>query len=242
MNVDGQDDLWIAYNNGESQIDRFAGASTIGSAATASATYTHPNKQLPSFAFEPVSNRLFVGQISGAGMLAWDSATTLSGSPTFDFTLASGAFWAMAVDPDHDRLYAGGQYADAKYGVAIWPSASALAAAAQPTVTLMIASNQNTVISVLVGRDDVLAVANRDQDVIEIYLHASAITTDRAPDFTISDTHLSKPTRLAIDAAGRLYVVDANGVLVFGSIATAPTFIAELTTGLGVPADLALVE
>jgi hypothetical protein len=248
LRVDGADDLWVEENQFGGQVLRFAGASSLGDAATPAATFHHPNDQLPSFAVEETSKRLFAGQISGSGVVAWNDAMTRTGMPADDFTLSGGAYWGMRID--HDRLYAVGSQPVVPPGgassVAIWPNASTLSGPASPIVLSM--GYTGGFIANLALRDDILVVSARDQNRIMIYTHASAMTADRAPDFTIDDSHMNGPGRLAIDHSHRLYVADAAGVLVFATIDTAPTFVTKLVVPASVggsppvPADLALAE
>jgi len=249
LRVDTADNLWDDTSAGQ-EVFRYASASTLGSSATPTATFTHPNMQLPSFAVETTSQRLFAGQISGTGVIAWNDAMTATGSPPDDFTVSLGAYWGMRVD--HDRLYAVGQHMDngggpaATAGVAIWPNASALDVATVP-IKIQKSYTPGDFIQNLALRDDILVVVARDQKSIMIYKNASAITGDVAPDFTITD-HLLAPGRAVIDASHRLYVVDTGGVLVFDTIDTAPTFVTQLATAssgtsqTNRPVDLVLAE
>ena len=249
LRVDTADNLWDDVAAGQ-EVFRYASASTLGSSATPTATFTHPNMQLPSFAVETTSQRLFAGQISGTGVIAWNDAMTATGSPPDDFTLSFGAYWGMRVD--HDRLYAVGQHDSngggpaIETGVAIWPNASTLGAATTP----IIIKNSYTgggFVQNLALRDDILVVVARDQKVIMVYKHASAITGDVAPDFMITDK-LIAPGRAVIDASHRLYVVDTGGVLVFDTIDTAPKLVTQLaiaaagTAQTTLPVDLVLAE
>jgi hypothetical protein len=249
LRVDTADNLWDDVSAGQ-EVFRYASASTLGSSATPTATFTHPNMQLPSFAVETTSQRLFAGQISGTGVIAWNDAMTATGSPPDDFTLSLGAYWGMRVD--HDRLYAVGQHMNngggpaVETGVAIWPGASALTAAALPIV-IKSGYTAGGFVQNLALRDDILVVVARDQKAIMIYKHASAITGDVAPDFTITDK-LIAPGRAVIDASHRLYVLDTGGVRVYDTIDTAPTFVVQLATAAAgtaqtnLPIDLVLAE
>ncbi|HUJ63747.1 MAG TPA: hypothetical protein VLX92_34845 [Kofleriaceae bacterium] len=243
MRVDGADNLWLSFSDGEPEIDRFAGASTLGSSATPTTIYTVTNMQVPGFAYEPTSDRLFVGQISGMGVLGWDKAEMETGMPTQDFTLSLGAYWTMLID--HDRIYGGGQHASGSTGVAIWPNASTVGGGGNtvsPIEVDVVGSNPGQFIADIAIRDDVLVVAARDQNEVLVYLNASQITANRAADFTITDTRMTAPSRLAIGPSGRLYVVASDGVVIFDAITTAPAFVAKLQTGVGTPQDVALAE
>jgi hypothetical protein len=168
LRVDTADNLWDDVAAGQ-EVLRFAQASTLGSTATPAATFTHPNMQLPSFAVETTSQRLFAGQISGTGVIAWNDAMTATGSPPDDFTLSLGAYWGMRID--HDRLYAVGQHMGGGGGVAIWPNASSLVAAATPIIITK-GFTAGGFIQNLAIRDDILVVIARDQKAIMIYKQA----------------------------------------------------------------------
>jgi hypothetical protein len=249
LRVDTADNLWDDVTAGQ-EVFRYASASTLAATAGPAATFTHPNMQLPSFAVETTSQRLFAGQISGTGVIAWNDAMTATGSPPDDFTLSLGAYWGMRVD--HDRLYAVGQHLSSgtgpavESGVAIWANASAITGTATPII-IKTGYQGGGFIQNLALRDDILVVVARDQKAIMIYKHASALSADVAPDFTITD-HLSAPGRAVIDASHRLYIADTGGVLVFDTIDTAPTFVTQLATAAtGTvettrPIDLVLAE
>lgn len=236
LRVDATDNLWVA--EGLTAPLRFAAASSLTNASTPAATYTHPFSQIPAFAFEPISNILYGGQISGAGTLAWQQANLRTGEVTKDFTLCttSCGFWSMTIA--NDRLYAAGHNDDGSTGVSIWPQVH-LQPTATTAVVLKTGYTTGFVADVAVG-GDVLAVAARDQNRIMIYLHAAAITADRAPDFALTVPELDGPSRIVLDDHGRMYVIDHTGVLVFRDVATAPTLVTKLTTGVAGPLDVAL--
>jgi hypothetical protein len=238
--VDADDRLWAIENLGK--VLMFTGASALPAAgATPTATFTHAFEQLTSVVREPTSDRLFGGQISGAGTLGWNQASNRTGTSMSDFVISSGdhAYWALQLAGN--RLYAAGKHSSTSGGVAIWPSAST-ATAEIPPILLTSGYDPTKFISHMVLRNDVLAVAARDQDTIFVYKNASTITADKPADFTITHASLHLPKRIALDANDRLYVVDDDGVVVFANTGSAPAFVAELKTGLGRPADLALVE
>src|SRR5262249_691498 len=122
LSVDAGDRLWAIENLGSVQM--FAGASTLANSATPTATFTHAFEQLTSVAREPPSDRLFAGQISGAGALGWNQASTRTGTATSDFAITNGnhAYWSMQIAGN--RLYAAGSHSETEAGVAIWPNAS----------------------------------------------------------------------------------------------------------------------
>ena len=82
----------------------------------------------------------------------------------------------------------------------------------------------------------------QERDLVFVYLGASAITADRAPTFTLSQPAMTRPSRLAVDAKGRLHVADEDGVVVFRDIAANPTYVTALRAGTAEPRDLTIVE
>jgi len=217
-------------------IAMFADATTAPAAS-----FVHPFEQIMGNAYDPVSDRLFGGQISGAGVLAWNQAHTKTGPSNDDFVVADGghAYWTMQIA--QNRLYAAGAHSSTESGVAIWPNASGISGPAAP-ITLTDGYDRGKFISHLIVRDDVLAVAARDQDVIYVYEHASAITANRAADFTLTHPSLVRPNRLAIDANARLYAIDDDGIVVFANVSSTPAFVTEIKSGVGQPSDIALIE
>ena len=215
--------------------NRWSSPATLTSGSAPAATFHHPYGQLAGIALDAPSGRLFLGQTSGAGLLAWNAAATRTGTPPFDLKVHGGAYWAMQI-ADH-RLYAASV---ASPGVAIWSDPAALGGAETPIV--LTTGYDPKFISDLVVRNDVLLVAARDQGKVFVYLGASAITADRAPTFTLSHPTMTRPSRLAVDAKGRLYVADEDGVVVFRDIATNPTYVTELRAGVAEPRDLTIVE
>ena len=218
--------------------------SKLTDASAPTATFVHSSQQLPSVAFESASDRLFGGQMSGAGTLAWNGASKRTGTVVSDFKVADGAYSTMQISGD--RLYAGGTHGDGTAGVALWSMARQVAGATAP-VLLTKRYQAWKLISHLVVRGglDVLVVAARDQNQVFVYTKASSITADRAADFTINAAdrpEMSLPRRVAVDGSGRLYVTDNHGILVFKDVATNPTFVTELKSGVSGPTDVLVLE
>lgn len=221
------------------------GAGAFGAAASWRANLYHMWGQLPSFAVVGPNARVFAGQISGAGLLAYSGTATLTGDQTHSFQLDPGAYWAVAAEGD--RLFAGGDRTAGQSGVSIWTGALGAAGTTAPVAVLQSGLGPRlppgqTFIADIAVRDDVLAVPLRDQNSVLIYLQASQIRADRAPDAVLSSAVLNAPTRVLFGPGGRLFVIDDDGVLVFDPGPVGWSLVAELTPGLSPPRDLALVE
>jgi len=219
----------------------FDGAGGLGAGATWRTNLFHMWGQLPSFAVLGPTARVYAGQISGAGLLVYGATSTRTGDQPASFALDPGAYWALGVEGD--QLYAGGDAEVGHSGVSIWTGALSASGATAPAVTLRSGFPPGQIfIADLAVRDDVLAVPLRDRNSVLIYEHASQIRADRAPDAVLTNPALSAPTRVLFGAAGRLYVLDDDGVLIFQPGLVGWAFVAEIKTGLTAPRDLALVE
>ena len=123
------DSLWVGNQIG---IEHFSDARALSSASSARALFSHPWHQLPGVAYDARGDRLFLGQISGAGLLAYDGASRASGTPEHSFVLApSSPAWALAID--RNRLYAiiPGSAMDPTV-LAVWKNIADVAAAKAP--------------------------------------------------------------------------------------------------------------
>ncbi len=241
--IAGADDLLFSAER-LGNVEMWSPASKLTDASAPTATFVHSSQQLPSVAFESASDRLFGGQMSGAGTLAWNGASKRTGTVVSDFKVADGAYSTMQISGD--RLYAGGTHGDGTAGVALWSMARQVAGATAP-VLLTKGYQAGKLVSHLVVRGglDVLVVAARDQNQVFVYTKASSITADRAADFTINAAdrpEMSLPRRVAVDGNGRLYVTDNDGILVFKDVATNPTFVTELKSGISGPTDVLVLE
>lgn len=217
------------------------GAGSFGAGASWRANLYHMWGQLPTFVVLGPNARVFAGQISGAGLLAYSATATLTGDQTHSFQLDPGAYWAIATEGD--RLFAGGDRTAGQSGVSIWSGANSATGTTSPTTILHSGLPPGqTFIADIAVRDDVLAVPLRDQNSVLIYLNASQIRGDRAPDAVLSSAVLTAPTRVLFGTGGRLYVLDEDGVLIYEPGPVGWSMVAELTAGLSPPRDLTLVE
>jgi len=203
------------------------------------ATFVHESHQVMFAAYESSSDRVYGGQISGAGgLLGWTAASARWGRVESDIRVAEGGFIAGTIDGN--RLYAGGTLSPTWVGVLAWPDAASLGEGA-PYVSSNSGYAPGGAIGAVAARNGVLAVASRGQNVVFVYRDAAALTPGRAADFVLSRPELGSPTCLVFDRTGRLYIGDEDGVVVYDHPATAPSFVANLT-GLGRVSGLTTLE
>ena len=221
----------------------FHSASSLTSAANASARLTHNFQQLPAFAYDAAGDRAFAGQISGAGILAWDGASSASTTPPSDFTLAGNiAAWSMTVA--QNRLFATGSLAGAPTTeiIAVWTGVTGLSGPTAPTFTMGAASGiAPTDFSPYIGVQGNVLVSCIQAGKVLLWTNASGLTGDATPTQTIAG--LSSPKKALLGPkSGRLYVLENNGISIFDTPTTAPTLAVKLTGGVVAPRDMALLE
>lgn len=218
----------------------FTGASTLTSASTSKAKFTHAFQQLPGLAYESTGDRLFLGQISGAGLLAWNAAKTKTGTPANDFATPNVAVWTMAIA--QNRLYGGGSTTNGGVtnAVMVWTNASGFASSTAPTFTMTAASGVNAFVPDVSISNDVLVVALQNNKV-NLYASASTLSGDKAPTAS-ANTNLNQPKRAILSKTDHLFVLDAEGVAIFKTATTTPTFVAKVKVPNGTANDLALYE
>jgi hypothetical protein len=219
----------------------FTSASTMTSASTAKAKFNHAFQQTPGVAYDATGDRLFLGQISGAGLLAWNAAGTKTGSPTNDFATTGVNVWDMALA--QNRLYAGGSTTNGgvQNAVMVWTNVGGFTASTAPTFAMTGASGINGFVpDVAVSANDVLVVTLQTSKV-NLYAGASTLTGDKAPTASAT-TNLNQPKRAILSKTDRLYVLDTDGIAVFKTASTTPTFVAKLKVPGGAANDIALLE
>ncbi len=219
----------------------FTGASTLGSSATAKAKFNHAFQQTPGLAYDGTADRLFLGQISGAGLLAWNTASTKTASPANDFATTGVSVWDMALA--QNRLYAGGSTTNGSVtnAVMVWTNVAGFTASTAPNFTLTGASGINGFVpDVSVTANDVLVVTLQANKV-NLYASASTLSGDKAPTASAT-TNLAQPKRAVLSKTDHLFVLDAEGVAIFKTASTTPTFVTKLKVPGGAASDLALME
>jgi hypothetical protein len=226
------DSLWVGHYCG---TEHFSGASAISSSSSATALFTHPWYQLPGVAYDPIGDRLFLGQISGAGLLAYNSASSASGAPSPSFVLSqSSAAWSMTIAGD--RLYASMGSAST---IAVWNGISGVSAAKAPDFTMGTLSGLSGFPQYVGVNGDVL-VACMQSGIVHLWTHASALGGDAMPTQSIT---IANPTKALIGPlSGRLYVMDDKGIAIYDTPTTAPTLVARITSGIVNPTDFAVLE
>ncbi len=203
----------------------------LTSASVPSAHFTHAFSQTPGVAWDPAADRLFLGQISGAGMLAWHGATTATGAPPHDYAVPNVAIWTHALAGG--RLFGGGSSGSGapSPGIAVWETSS-LSASAAPAFVLGSASGigTNTFIRDVTVEDDVLVACVQNVSMghrVLVWDGASSLAAGAVPSATIMVS--SEPLRAALSPSGRLYVLSATSIFVYDQPTTAATLVATLT-------------
>lgn len=230
--------LWIQRGPGE--VLRLDSVASATATTGWSARYTHPFDQLAGFVFEQTNNRLFAAQVSGAGILVWNQANTETGDAgTHDFVLATDTVQQLEIGGG--RLYASFFEKEIKVwssiGTASSPRAYAFALRAD-------AGTNASIRDQAVFNDNLVVTVQTTPSTGQVLIYKSIGITfmDRAPDVVIEHPSLGAVTKSVLGRDGTLYVLDLNGVTIFGDALTTPVFKTELTTGLSVPADLELLE
>lgn len=232
--------LWpVSYLNG---AQLFINASTLNSSAFSRAQFTHQWQQLPGFAFDGANKRMFQGQISGAGLLAWNNADAKIGIfNTADFTVVpSLAFWSIAIA--QTRMY--GASSTSPVSVAVWSNAANITAPTAPAFSLSGATSglpaNGGFIPHVAVTNNVLVVALQGNRV-NVYQNASALVGQTMPTAAIT-ANVNQPKKTVLSKANKLYVLDLDGVAIFKDATTTPTFVAKVQMGLNTPRDIVLME
>lgn len=238
------DALWVSGFGYGTQM--FAGASTLTSMSKAKALFTHAWGQLPAAAYDPTGDRLFLGQISGAGVLAFSSASAATGTPAVGYTLEKNdAAWSAAIDKD--RLYAIGPFTSnggAKESIAVWKGISGVSAAKAPDFTMTAPSGlaQSDFSPWITVQSDVLIACVQAGKVL-LWTQASSLNGEKAPTQTIAiGSPQNPPKKALLGRSGRLYVLDSTGVSIYANPTTSPTLVTKLTMGMSKPQDMALLD
>jgi hypothetical protein len=236
----GTNTLWpVSFNNG-AQV--FINASTLNSSAFSRAQLTHSFQQLPGFAFDSASKRLFQGQISGAGMLAWNNADTKIGIfSTPDFTVVQNlAFWSIAIA--QSRMY--GASSTSPVSIAVWTNVGNVSAPTAPAFSLSGAGSglpaNNGFIPHVAVTNDVLVVTLQG-NLVNVYKNASTLAGQTVPTAAIT-TNVNQPKKTVLSKSNKLYILDTEGVAIFKDVTTTPTFVAKVKMGLNAPKDIVLME
>lgn len=218
----------------------FTGAATLTSSSTAKAKFTHAFQQLPGLAYESGGDRLFLGQISGAGLLAWNGAKTKTATPANDFATPALAVWTMATHPN--RLYGGGIMTNGgnTNAVMVWTNASGFSSPTAPNFTMTAASGINAFVPEVALWKDFLVVTVQNNKV-NLYASASTLSGDKTPTAS-ANTNLNSPKRAILSKTDHLFVLDSEGVAIFKTATTTPTFVVKLKVPTGSANDLALYE
>jgi hypothetical protein len=234
------DSLWVGNQLG---TEHFSGAHSISSSSTAKALFTHPWHQLPGVAYDPIGDRLLLGQISGAGLLAYDGASSASGTPEPSFVLLpSSPAWSLSIDGG--RLYAmiPGGNSSTPATLAVWKDIASASAAKAPSFTMGENAELYGFAEFVTVNSNVL-IACMQSGEVHLWTHASALSADTAPTQTITLAAEHSPKKALLGAvSGRLYVMDDEGIAIYATPITAPTLVTKLKSGIEKPVDFAVLE
>lgn len=232
-------DLWI--NAGLGGIHRFAGAAAGAPATSPTAIFDHMWDQLEGYAHHPGSDRLFAGQISGAGIQVYESVSGSSGEATPDFALdESCAAWSMEIAAS--RLVAscspGGP---GPMTIRIWDDVASLAAPRAADVVLEVDEGSGGLgIWDLLVAGDALYVATSSG--LRVWRGFAALDAARVEDERVDVGSLR---RLAYASDGTVFglapSLAGSTVTVIRDAATAPVVWATLS-GFDAPGDVEILE
>jgi hypothetical protein len=234
------DTLWVSGSSNGTEL--FTGAASITSSSKAKADFTHQFQQLPAFVYDEMGDHAIAGQISGAGVLEWNSASSASGSPAVSFTLDKGAAdWSLSIEKD--RLYGIGHYSSPEV-IAVWKSISGVSMSKVPDFTMGTASGiaTNDFSPFVSVQNDVLIACIQSGKVL-VWTGASALSGEKMPTQTITTGNLQNPRRAFFGpVTGRLYVLDDKGVAIYSNPTTSPALVAKIVTGMKNPRDFVVIE
>ncbi len=237
IQLDDIGSLWVLRSPGE--VLRVDGVAVAGPDAGHAARFTHPFDQIFGFAFEQTNNRLFAGQVSGAGVLAWNLANTRAGDAgTPSFVLSSDSVATMEIGAN--RLFA----SFFQQGIKVWNTIGTASAPRAFDFELTTDAGVNASIRDVRVFADQLVVTMQPTPTtgrVLIYKGVNLLFATKQPEIVIEHPSLQGPKRSVLGRDGTLYVLDADGISIFGDALGTPTFKTELT-GVGVPADLLLLE
>lgn len=234
------DDSSIWYFQPTGAFDRYADATGAVPTAVA-ATFTHPFGQVHGFAIDSANDRAFGGQISGAGIQAWNAASTATGATEPDFQV-SPACSAWAITVAGTRLFAGCVPVGGVPGtIQIWDDIGSLTATTAPDVTLEmdVTGAAGSIWDIAIGDDSIFVASDAG---LRVWNDASTISTPRAPDQTVDTGAI---LRVEHAADGTVYVLGrpsaGSNVTIVRDAATAPD-VWTILNGFTSAADITLVE
>jgi hypothetical protein len=238
VQLDGVGALWIERAPGE--VLRLDNAATVEADAGFDARYTHPFDQIFGFAFEQTNNRLFAGQVSGAGLLAWNMANTRTGDAgTHSFVLSTDSVATLEIG--QNRLFASFFQQDVK----VWQQIGT--ASAPRAFDFSLATDAGTNAStrdVRVFGDNLVVTLQPTPTSgrVLIYKTVSLTFAAKPPDVVVENPSLDGAKRSVLGRDGTLYVLDLGGVAIFGDALNTPVFKTKLQVGIPAPTDLLLLE
>ena len=240
LEVDRADRLWITGGAGEIRL--FSGASSLGASSTSQAAFTHPFGQIFNHAYDPMGDTLFGGQVSGPGVLGFDSPLTASGEGvTHDWTLID-TLTPSWLEVRSDKLFVA-SFNDPP--LRIWNGISALSTTTAPDVVMARDTAALSSVNHLHLRGNTMTATNNDAVNgyrVLIYDDATALTASSAPNSTVTHADLVLPKKSILDANDNLYVLMSGSVLIFENATTAPSLKVKLDAYVDGATDMALMQ
>lgn len=219
----------------------------LSATTTTRATFKHMWLQLPSLLYVPSPggvDRLFMGQISGAGLLAWNGAGLATGQPAHDFATTNANVWTLALSTS--RLAGGGSFGagSPSAGIGLWNTPTTFSAARAPDVMLAGSAGtftSNDFIADLSCDGALLAagVQNLSNQRLLVWSNVDTATASSAPSF--SGALPASPKRV-FTLSGRHYVLTQSDVVVLANPNAGSTLSAIATLSGSTFTDFALAR
>ena len=222
--------------------------SPLSATTTTRAVFKHPFMQLPSLAYVPTSSaggdRLFMGQISGPGLLAWNGAGLAMGQPMHDFATTNANVWALSLSTS--RLVGGGSFGAGapSLGIGLWNSPATFSSTRAADVMLASTAgtfSSNDFIPDLSCDGVVLAVGVQNLMNQRLLVWSNVDTATAATAHSFTGPLPASPKRV-FTLAGRHYVLTQTEVVLFATPIAGMTLSTIATLGGATFTDFALAR
>jgi hypothetical protein len=213
---------WVSDFNGD--MLRFDALTALTSSSMP-VKFVHPFNQIYGAAYDATGDRLIGGQVSGAGVLVFENASTATG------TMNMSSFQLLNEIQEHlvtlptgigVRLFSA-TYASGN--VHVWTNIAGVTGPTAPSFTLTALPATLSGIRNMRAFGDTLMVMGAS---VVIYRNASLLTASSMPSVTLTDPSFSLATDAFLGSDDTLYVLTSDGVAIFGTGSTTPVFRAKL--------------
>jgi hypothetical protein len=199
--------------------------------------------QVASFAFDPISNRLFGGELNGSGanigVLAWNNATVGIGGLS-NFTL--DGILSVAMDITANRLFVA---MSTSATVRVYDNISTASGPRSPDFMLFPGNTLiNPVIRDLAVHAGALVVTVGGTGMsVGVFIYPGAATLNSgATPIATSAVDIIGAQRAWLDTTGTLYVLCSNKIVIFANALVVPVETFTLQLGPETPTDFIVVE